>query len=181
MGGGLGFQIKGMIVAVAVVLICGQWVEAQVHHVVGADRGWDPTSDLVYWSEGKVFRVGDQIWFAYSMAQGLIAELKSREEYESCDVSNPIKMYTEGLHTIPLKREGVRYFVSSEPENCKNGLKLHFEILPKAASVTSSTPTLDAAAAAAAPTAPSGTPSCCSRNTILIFILMFCVTVGLAY
>jgi len=54
---------KGMIFIVALVVIClgGKWVEAQVHHVVGADRGWDQTSDLVSWAAGRVFRVGDQI------------------------------------------------------------------------------------------------------------------------
>ena len=55
---------KGMIFSVAVMLICigGKWVEAEeVHHVVGGDRGWDPTSDLVSWSSHRIFRVGDQI------------------------------------------------------------------------------------------------------------------------
>lgn len=37
-------------------------VEGQVHHhVVGDDRGWDPSSDLLYWSSARIFRVGDNI------------------------------------------------------------------------------------------------------------------------
>ncbi|XP_061340821.1 mavicyanin-like [Gastrolobium bilobum] len=179
--GGHGFQIQGMMMVVLVVMVISGTAQAQthVHHVVGGDRGWDPTSDLVSWSSGRVFRVGDQIWFTYSVAQGLIAELKSREEYESCDVSNPIKMYTEGLHTIPLEREGIRYFVSSEPEHCKTGLKLHVEVLPKTAPARNTnyhTPTVEAAG----PTTPSGSARY-AHKTFLVLVVIFCVTVGLAY
>lgn len=67
---------------------------------------------------------------SYTTAQGIIMELQSKEEYDSCDVTNPIKMYTEGVDSISLEREGIRYFVSSEPENCNKGLKLHVEVLP---------------------------------------------------
>ncbi|XP_027338890.1 mavicyanin-like [Abrus precatorius] len=170
---------KGVIFGVVVVVmcLCGKWVEAEMHHVVGGDRGWDPTSDLVSWSSGRVFRVGDQIWLTYSVAQGLVAELKSREEYEACDVSNPIKMYTEGLHTIPLERVGIRYFVSSEPENCKNGLKLPVEVQPKATRIINSSTLTDEAAG---PAAPSGSARY-GRNTMLMLTVIFCVIIGLAY
>lgn len=30
-------------------------------HVVGGDRGWDPSSDVASWSSGRSFRVGDKI------------------------------------------------------------------------------------------------------------------------
>lgn len=117
--------------------------------------------------------------FTYSAAQGLVAELKSREEYESCDVSNPIKMYTEGLHTLPLEREGIRYFASSEPKNCKNGLKLHVEVLPKDSPSPSPT-TLTVQAAG--PTTPSSSASYSHSTTLALMVMLFCVTImGLAY
>lgn len=114
----------------------------------------------------------------YSVAQGLVAELKSREEYEACNVSNPINVYTEGLHTIPLESEGMRYFVSSEPENCKNGLKLHIEVLPKADEriIESSTLTDEAVA----PTTPSGSPRY-AHNTMLKLTVILFLIIGLAY
>jgi hypothetical protein len=71
--------------------------------------------------------------FTYSAAQESIAELKSKEEYESCDISNPIKMYTDGLDSISLDEEGIRYFASNNLESCKNGLKLHVEVQPEGA------------------------------------------------
>lgn len=67
---------------------------------------------------------------AYSPAQESIAELQSKEEYESCDVSSPVRVYTDGLDVIPLDGEGIRYFVSSKYDNCKNGLKLHVSVMP---------------------------------------------------
>ncbi|GMN36454.1 hypothetical protein TIFTF001_006019 [Ficus carica] len=69
--------------------------------------------------------------FTYSAAQGSVAELGSRKEYEACDLSKPIRMFTDGLDAISLEMEGIRYFVSSSSEHCKNGLKLHVEVLPK--------------------------------------------------
>lgn len=63
MGSGvIGFQM----IVIACVVVVGMMmimvgVAGEVHHVVGGDRGWDPTSDLVSWSSGRVFRVGDQI------------------------------------------------------------------------------------------------------------------------
>ncbi|XP_057463414.1 uclacyanin 1-like [Actinidia eriantha] len=123
-------------IAVVVVLVSigGRWAgaQAQVHHVVGGDRGWDPSSDLASWSSARIFAVGDKIWFTYSAAQDKIVEVKSKEEYEACDVSNPIRMYTNGLDSISLEEEGIRYFASVKPENCKNGLKLHVDVQPQA-------------------------------------------------
>jgi len=75
---------KGIIFSVALVLMClsGKGVAGQEHHVVGADRGWDPTSDLVSWSSGRVFRVGDQICkspilslFLYQMGKSIVFEM----------------------------------------------------------------------------------------------------------
>lgn len=69
--------------------------------------------------------------FTYSAGQGSIVEVKEQEEYLSCDISNPIKMYTDGLDSVSLDGEGIRYFVSSKPDSCKNGLKLHVEVMPQ--------------------------------------------------
>ncbi|PON91347.1 Phytocyanin domain containing protein [Trema orientale] len=128
MGGVLKMVVFGLVFAA--VSLGGKWAGAQMHHVVGGDRGWDASHDVASWASGKTFRVGDKIWFAYSAVQGSVAELGSRKEYEACDVSNPIRMYMDGLDSISLEAEGLRYFVSSNAEHCKNGLKLHVEVLP---------------------------------------------------
>lgn len=114
---------------------------------------------------------------AYSAAEGLVAELESREEYESCNVSNPIMMYTEGLHTIPLEREGIRYFVSSDSENCKNGLKLHVDVQPKASPSRASP--IAQAVVADGPTTPSSSTR--FGHNVILSLLLSCVIVVLAY
>ncbi|KAI9085305.1 hypothetical protein K1719_032682 [Acacia pycnantha] len=156
-------RLQGIIIVVLAIIsvtlsLGGKPVGAQVRHVVGGDRGWDPSSDIASWSSGKTFRVGDEIWFTYSVAQGLVAELQSKEEYESCNVTNPIKMYTDGLHTIPLEKEGIIYFASSDIKNCKNGLKLHVDVLPRAfeSPPAPTTTTVPKRVVADGPSSPSG-------------------------
>ncbi|XP_022714442.1 mavicyanin-like isoform X2 [Durio zibethinus] len=152
--------------------------EAQVHHVVGGDRGWDPSSGVASWSSDRSFRVGDKIWFAYSAAQESIVELKSRDEYESCDVSNPIRMYTDGLDGIPLDVEGMRYFVSGKPENCKNGLKLHMEVMPLRSPETQKPKVVvsedSVSTLAAAPTTPSGSVQLYGNSVLFLVGLWLC-------
>ncbi|CAM8979542.1 unnamed protein product [Rhodiola kirilowii] len=119
--------VVGLRFALSLFLVAA--VRAQVHHVVGGDRGWDLDSGIASWSSGRVFSLGDKLWFTYSAAaQESILELRTKQEYESCDLTNPIRMYTDGINSLSLDQQGVRYFVSSKAENCKNGLKLHVDV-----------------------------------------------------
>ncbi|KAJ6779049.1 BLUE COPPER PROTEIN [Salix koriyanagi] len=98
----------------------------------------DGTLILIFgsWSSATTFRVGDKIsgrsGFTHSAAQGRIAEVETREEYLACDVSNPIRMYSDDSDGISLDGQGVRFFTNSNSEKCKNGLKLHVEVVPAA-------------------------------------------------
>ncbi|GMI72690.1 hypothetical protein HRI_000938300 [Hibiscus trionum] len=179
--------LKMVVMALVVVFIMApapglgpRWVVgAQLHHhVVGDDRGWDPSSDIATWSSGLSFRVGDKIWFAYSAAQESIVELKSKDEYESCDVRNPLRMYSDGLDSIELVDEGIRYFVSSKPESCKKGLKLHVEVMPlripntkmpRATATAATENSVSTVADAVAPTTPSGSVQLYG-NFMLLFV-----------
>ncbi|GFP85112.1 uclacyanin-3 [Phtheirospermum japonicum] len=51
-------------------------------------------------------------------------ELEGPDELDSCDLTNPIRMYTDPVTHVDLEKEGTRYFTSRNPESCKNGLKL---------------------------------------------------------
>ncbi|XP_040969616.1 mavicyanin isoform X2 [Gossypium hirsutum] len=159
--------IVKMVMAVVIMAasLGGKLGAAQVHHVVGGDRGWDVSSDVASWSSGRSFRVGDKI------SQESIAEVNSPEEYESCDVSNPIRMYTDGIDGIPLDGEGIRYFVSGKEESCKNGLKLHVEVMPFG-NPEPERPRV--AVAAAAPTTPSGSARLYGSSVLLLAGLWLC-------
>ena len=131
-----------------------------------------------------IILLGNCEWagFAYSAAHGFIAEVKSKEEFDSCDVSNPIRMFTDGLDSTPMDKEGVRYFTSSNPESCKNGLKLHVQVVPHQDRTQTvmpivATSEISALAAAEAPTTPSGSDHLSSSIILLsfAFALLCCV------
>lgn len=116
--------------------------------------------------------------FTYSAAQGGIAELKSREEYEACDVSNPIRMYTDGLDSISLEAEGLRFFASSDTDKCKNGLRVHVEVLPEAEAqqkqVETKTPMVEVSMVMAdGPATPSGAPHLTGAATSILILFIF--------
>ncbi|GLJ32737.1 hypothetical protein SUGI_0659070 [Cryptomeria japonica] len=101
-------------------------------HVVGDDRGWDPASDFKGWASRKIFHVGDNLYIRLDLSPcptPCILELKSREEFENCDVSNPIKLYDGGLDEVPLIEVGDRYFTSGNAEDCQCGMKVHMYVL----------------------------------------------------
>jgi len=52
---------KILMVLVLVLVLVSLNDGAQVHHVVGGDRGWHPYSDIGSWSSARTFRVGDKI------------------------------------------------------------------------------------------------------------------------
>ncbi|XBH64078.1 hypothetical protein VPH35_117926 [Triticum aestivum] len=128
---------------------------AAVHHVVGGDPGWAVASDVLAWSAGRLFTVGDTLWFAYEAA-----EVAGEAEFEPCEAGDPIRTYTDGLSRVRvgLDDEGTRYFLSADPAKCKGGLKLRVDVR---ATVSVSPRSVDRAAAAApappAPPASSGT------------------------
>lgn len=138
-------------------------IEAKVtHHIVGDDRGWDPSSDVAAWAAPQNFLIGDSLWFTYSSAVENVVELRSKDEYEACDLSNPIRMYNDGLSKVPLRGEGIRYFASGNAESCKKGLKIPVQVKPrltKSPIVMKPLPSSETAALAEAPLAPSPMPS----------------------
>lgn len=99
-----------------------------VQHLVGEDKGWAPHSNFDGWASGKIFQVGDNLWFAYASGEQSVLELKSREEWEACDVSNPIRLYKGGVDSVPLVDVGSRFFTTGRVEDCRNGMKLHINV-----------------------------------------------------
>ncbi|KAK9084725.1 hypothetical protein Sjap_025136 [Stephania japonica] len=111
--------------------------------------------------------------FLYSAAQeNHIVELRSKEALESCDVSNPIRMYTDGIDNVMLDGEGPRYFASSTVDGCKSGLKLHVDVLPQIPKPIKAQSTADMVAAAPL---PSGS----ARAVEATLLLWSCVVVAM--
>lgn len=53
----------------------------------------------------------------------------SKEDYESCNVSNPIAEYKDGSTKVELNRSGPFYFISGAKGHCKQGQKLVVVVL----------------------------------------------------
>ncbi|XLS54105.1 hypothetical protein HN51_003860 [Arachis hypogaea] len=118
--------MSGALLLLAFVVVAtSKWrVVAELHHVVGGDRGWDPDSDLLSW-----------------------------------------------------------YFASTDPQNCKTGLKLHLHVLPKDHDHHDNAPPVTKTVEAVAPSTPSSAYSLSyhyCHGTILALVLMFFVTMLLA-
>ncbi|WMV53045.1 hypothetical protein MTR67_046430 [Solanum verrucosum] len=161
--------VVAIVFTAATVVVAGD----PVHHVVGEDRGWDPSTDVASWYSQRVFRVGDKIWFTYSTTQESLVELRNEEDFTSCDLSNPIKMYTDGLDTISLEGVGIRYFVSGNTESCKNGLKIPVKIQPKEQIMAQNN--VASMAVADGPTVPSASTNLNGLSYILIVGLSICL------
>ncbi|XP_008776646.1 uclacyanin 1-like [Phoenix dactylifera] len=172
----------GVVVGVVVLIAmgCGEGgirrceaAEGVLHHVVGGDQGWDAASDMAAWSLDKLFRVGDNLWFTYPAARGSIMELGSSKEFESCDLSNPIRMYSSGLDRVSLDAAGARYFSSGKLEDCRNGLKLHVQVVPQVEAGEQDKQLVGAQELALGPQ-PSGSSYITASTLILIGLILIC-------
>ena len=104
--------------------------------------------------------------FAYPATEERILELQTSEEFFTCDLSNPIRMYTSGLDKIPLESEGVRFFTSGSSDSCKNGLKLPVKVHPQVKNET----------LADGPTSPAAAPHFPGLSVALfVGLALFCV------
>ncbi|XP_074270181.1 umecyanin-like [Silene latifolia] len=172
-----------MLLVVLLLLSVHGWKEtqAQVHHVVGDDRGWDLASDIASWAAGRTFTVGDFLWFAYSdgVDKDKVVELRTKEEMESCDLANPILIFTQGIDKVSLPAQGHRYFASSNIESCKQGLKLPVEVKSKTAAAYYQSlhplTTKNAAFLAQEPSALSSSTRICGSIIMLTCLIIFTV------
>jgi hypothetical protein len=73
----------------------------------------------------------------------------TKEDYVSCNISNPIKHYNDGYTKVRFDHSGPYYFISGENGHCEKGQKLTIVVMSQRGK--SPTP--------AAPTAISPAPS----------------------
>ncbi|XP_062114535.1 blue copper protein-like [Humulus lupulus] len=95
---------------------------------VGGSSGWDLTSDLQAWTAETPFHVGDSLVFSYAGAHDVLEV--HEEDYESCNISHPIKTHNDGDTVVPLNQQGTRYFVCGRQGHCLMGQKLQVHVLP---------------------------------------------------
>ncbi|KAF3336657.1 mavicyanin-like protein [Carex littledalei] len=100
---------------------------------VGGPIGWtvptegnEPESNYNHWALRTHIHVGDSLYFKYENDSVLLI---SRDDYRSCDASNPIVMFTDGNSTFEFDRVGFFYFISGEPGHCSAGQRMIVRVM----------------------------------------------------
>lgn len=53
----------------------------------------------------------------------------TKEDYDSCKTSNPLKQYNDGNTKVELDKSGPYFFISGAPGNCAKGEKITLVVL----------------------------------------------------
>ncbi|KAI3455469.1 hypothetical protein Pfo_012132 [Paulownia fortunei] len=98
---------------------------------VGGDEGWrqpaaNETEMYARWAATVRFHVGDSLRFEYKNDTVLVVD---KWGYYHCNSSHPISVFNDGNTVVNLERPGPFYFVSADPDHCKNGQRLMVEVI----------------------------------------------------
>ncbi|KAI8013616.1 Early nodulin-like protein 2 [Camellia lanceoleosa] len=79
------------------------------------------------WAATNRFLVGDSLRFEYKNDSVLVVD---KCGYFHCNISNPISIFNNGNNTVvSLDKPGPMYFVSGDPDHCKNGQRLVIQVM----------------------------------------------------
>ncbi|XP_030931858.1 early nodulin-like protein 1 [Quercus lobata] len=121
-------------VLITLLIVLFTFSEAREFVVGGHENSWSfPTSSdsLNGWAQKERFEVGDILFFAES--DPLIDSVLevTKDDYDKCYVSNPIKEHTDVNTKVELDRSGPFYFISNAVVSCEKGQKLTVVVLHK--------------------------------------------------
>nr|XP_043616093.1 mavicyanin-like [Erigeron canadensis] len=91
-------------------------------YIVGDNSGWDISTNLDTWEQGKKFIVGDVLVFQYASTDS-VCEV-GQESYRTCNTTKVINCFSDGNTSIPLTTPGERYFFCGNRLYCYSGMKL---------------------------------------------------------
>ncbi|KAL0013513.1 hypothetical protein SO802_000582 [Lithocarpus litseifolius] len=121
-------------VLITLLIVLFSFSEAREFEVGGHENSWSfPTSSdsLNGWAQKERFEVGDILIFVES--DPLIDSVLevTKDDYDKCYVSNPIKEHRDVNTKVELDRSGPFYFVSNTVVSCEKGQKLTVVVLHK--------------------------------------------------
>lgn len=128
----MGKKLSVLVVFGAILLALLQHVSmAQQTHVVGDALGWTVPNGgaAAYsaWAASKTFRVGDTLVFNFTTGLHSVAEV-SKRSFDSCNISSPISISTNGPTNITLRSAGSHYYLCTFPSHCSLGQKLAINV-----------------------------------------------------
>ncbi|CAL9165992.1 unnamed protein product [Musa hybrid cultivar] len=116
--------LSALLLVAGVTMALMDSAGAYVFYAGGRD-GWvlHPSESYGDWAERNRFQVADTIVFKYKKGEDSVLEV-SKQDYDACDVSKPIRKLDGGDSVFNFDRSGPFYFISGAPENCQQGQKL---------------------------------------------------------
>ncbi|KAF8073276.1 hypothetical protein N665_1122s0005 [Sinapis alba] len=100
--------------------------------VGGSSQSWkvpDSSSNtLNQWAENNRFKVGDILVWKYDAKVDSVLQV-TKEDYDSCNTSNPLKQYNDGDTKLELDHSGAYFFISGALDHCAKGQKMHLVVL----------------------------------------------------
>ncbi|WMV07909.1 hypothetical protein MTR67_001294 [Solanum verrucosum] len=100
-----------------------------VVYEVGDSQGWIIGNiDYSQWASTKNFHVNDILVFNYNNKCHNVMQV-TKQEYESCTITNPIATFNTGKDSITLRAYGDYYYVCGIPGHCQIGQKFHINIV----------------------------------------------------
>ncbi|KAL5860231.1 hypothetical protein ACOSQ4_001527 [Xanthoceras sorbifolium] len=100
-------------------------------HKVGDSAGWTTIGNVDYkkWASAKNFHVGDVITFEYNNQFHNVKQVSHRD-FQSCNATSSIAVYSSGSDSMTLKRPGHYYFLCGFPGHCQAGQKVDILVTP---------------------------------------------------
>ncbi|CAI8609875.1 unnamed protein product [Vicia faba] len=97
---------------------------------IGGTAGWSlkPSENYNEWSGRNSFQVNDVLVFKYKKGSDSVLEV-TKEAYDKCNKTNPIKKLEDGNTEFTLDRSGPFYFIIGTDQNCEKGQKLNLVVI----------------------------------------------------
>ncbi|KAL8126701.1 hypothetical protein AgCh_013826 [Apium graveolens] len=120
-------MLRTLMCLATVAMIINSAIATTTFTVGGPTGGWDIATNLKAWSSSQAFAVGDSLVFQYTPNHNLLEV--SKEDYDTCQNSNPIQVYPSGATPITLTAPGSRYFICGVGGHCSLGMKVEIVTL----------------------------------------------------
>ncbi|KAH7651374.1 Cupredoxins domain-containing protein [Dioscorea alata] len=139
---------------------------------VGGKDGWvlNPHESYSQWSGRNRFQVHDKLVFKYKKEEDSVLVV-SKEDYDKCNVSNPIKKFDDGNSVFEFDKTGPFFFISGASGKCNQNQKLSVIVLslktkkpstspaPSPTSSVSSPPPSSSSSPSLSPSSAASSPS----------------------
>ncbi|KAL7585179.1 early nodulin-like protein 2 [Lactuca sativa] len=115
------------LVALFITFICSSQAATLE---VGEDDGWtlNPAESYAAWAGRLRFMVNDTLHFKYDDATDSVLVV-DKDDYDSCNVDDPIEKLDGGDTNYRLEHGGPNYFITGNKSNCEQGQKVDVVVL----------------------------------------------------